>query len=112
MAEATLPRPPRALSTCGHAVTNPDGIEEACGRPGTGWRWYQDVEHEDSLGVACDHHKNEGGRRIAALTAQVAAVRAALLEGGQNAEIRWRGALAIVGDGRALVSTPAAEGGA
>ena len=48
-----------------------DGEEEPCDHPATGWRWYQDVAdhaHEDTLDVACDLHRNEGGRLIAAAT--------------------------------------------
>lgn len=49
---------------CPHAVVDADGIEGPCDWPVTGWRWYQDVEHEDMLSPACDAHANEGGRRI------------------------------------------------
>lgn len=64
---------------CGYAITDDDGEQQPCDRPATGWRWYQDVgEHEDLLDVACDWHANEGGRRIAELTAQLAAARSAL----------------------------------
>jgi hypothetical protein len=52
---------------CGYTVVDRDGIEGPCDLPATGWRWYQDVEHEDLLDVACDLHGNEGGRRIKAL---------------------------------------------
>lgn len=49
---------------CGYALTDDDGVQFPCDRPATGFRWYQDVEHEDSLDVACDLHANEGGRRM------------------------------------------------
>ena len=52
---------------CGYTVVDRDGIEGPCDLPATGWRWYQDVEHEDTLDAACDLHSNEGGRRIKAL---------------------------------------------
>jgi hypothetical protein len=52
---------------CGYTVVDHDGIEGPCDLPATGWRWYQDVEHEDTLDAACDLHSNEGGRRIKAL---------------------------------------------
>lgn len=63
---------------CGYAVTDSDGIEEPCGRPVTGWRWYQDCGHEDLLDTACDWHANEGGRRIHELEASLTAARSAL----------------------------------
>lgn len=50
--------------TCGYTLVGRDGEEGPCGRPVTGWRWYQDVEHEDCLERACSLHANEGGRRI------------------------------------------------
>ena len=56
---------------CGYTVVDHDGIEGPCDLPATGWRWYQDVEHEDALDAACDLHSNEGGRRIKALEAEV-----------------------------------------
>lgn len=49
---------------CGYTVIDPEGIEGPCDRPATGWRWYQNVEHEDCLERACDRHENEGGRRM------------------------------------------------
>ncbi len=52
---------------CGYTVVDRDGTEGPCDLPATGWRWYQDVEHEDTLDAACDLHSNEGGRRIKAL---------------------------------------------
>lgn len=55
---------------CGYAIVDRDGIEEPCDRPATGWRWYQDVDHEDALDVACAIHENEGGRRMASLIAE------------------------------------------
>ena len=55
---------------CGYAIVNEDGGEEPCGCPAASWRWYQDVEHEDSLDVACDWHENEGGRRLHAAEAE------------------------------------------
>lgn len=63
-------------ATCGYTVLDTDGIEEPCGAVATGWRWYQDVEHEDSLDVACDLHANEGGRRLHEAEQQVARVEA------------------------------------
>ena len=73
---------PEATRRCGYAILDPDGIEEPCDRPATGWRWYQDVgEHEDMLDVACDHHENEGGRRMARLAAENARLRDTLAEG-------------------------------
>jgi|GEM_PF-5688907 len=56
----------RGLSTCGHTVVR-KGHEEPCGRPSVGWRWYQDVEHEDCLGQACARHENVGGILISGL---------------------------------------------
>lgn len=52
---------------CGYAVVDRDGEEQPCDRPATGWRWYQDCDHEDTLDIACDLHANEGGRRMAGL---------------------------------------------
>lgn len=60
---------------CGHTVLDEDGIEEPCDRPATGWRWYQDVEHEDALDVACEWHANEGGRRLHEAEAEAATLR-------------------------------------
>ena len=58
----------QGLSTCGHTVVDRDGMEQPCGRPSVGWRWYQDlVEHEDCLGQACAWHENTGGILIAGL---------------------------------------------
>ena len=72
---------------CGYTVIDTEGEEQPCGRPATGWRWYQDVKdyaHEDCLEVACDLHANEGGRRIhAAESALVEAER-------RGAERGWR----------------------
>ena len=56
---------------CGYTLVDKDGEEYPCDRPATGWRWYQDVEHEDSLDVACDYHANEGGQRIHDAEAEV-----------------------------------------
>jgi hypothetical protein len=67
---AAQPKQPR----CGYTVVDRDGIEQPCDRPATGWRWYQDVEHEDMLDVACDWHANIGGQRI--VSAEERAVRA------------------------------------
>lgn len=55
---------------CGYTLVDSEGEEYPCNRPVTGWRWYQDVPHEDCLDMACDYHENEGGRRMheAALT--------------------------------------------
>lgn len=62
---------PEATERCGYAILDADGIEEPCDRPATGWRWYQDVgDHEDLLDLACDHHQNEGGRRMARIAAE------------------------------------------
>jgi hypothetical protein len=61
---------------CGHTVVDGEGIEQPCDRPATGWRWYQDVEHEDCLEPACEWHANEGGRRMHAAEAKVAGVEA------------------------------------
>lgn len=54
--------------TCGHIVEGE--VIVPCGQPATSWRWYQDVEHEDCLLPACEEHANEGGRRMARLTAE------------------------------------------
>jgi chromosome condensin MukBEF ATPase and DNA-binding subunit MukB len=51
-------------SRCGYTLVDNDGEQYPCDRPATGWRWYQDVEHEDALDEACELHSNEGGRRI------------------------------------------------
>lgn len=61
---------------CGYTVTDEDGILQPCDRPTTGWRWYQDVEHEDLLEVACELHENEGGRRMHAAEAKIEQVEA------------------------------------
>jgi len=50
---------------CGFTLVDKDGDEFPCGRLATGFRWYQNVPHEDALDVACELHENEGGRRIA-----------------------------------------------
>lgn len=63
-------------ATCGHTVTDEDGVEEPCGRVAVGWRWYQDVAHEDCLERACSFHENEGGRRLHAAGAERDALRA------------------------------------
>jgi hypothetical protein len=49
---------------CGFTVIDSEGNEQPCDRPATGWRWYQDCDHEDMLDVACSLHANEGGQRI------------------------------------------------
>lgn len=69
---------------CGYTVTDRDFIEQPCNRPATGWRWYQDCDHEDALDVACDFHANEGGQRIHDLEARL---RDALAE---NVELALR----------------------
>lgn len=74
---------------CGYTVTDPDGIEEPCGRPATGWRWYQDVEHEDLLDVVCDWHANEGGRRIHQAEAEVARLRDTMRRSPQMSRV-WQ----------------------
>lgn len=61
---------------CGYALVDRDGEEYPCDRPATGWRWYQDVPHDDALSPACDLHANEGGRRIHDAEATVARVLA------------------------------------
>lgn len=60
---------------CGYTVADQDGEQGPCDRPGTSWRWYQDVEHEDCLDVACEWHENEGGLRMYRLTADLVAAR-------------------------------------
>lgn len=52
------------MARCGYTLVDEDGEEYPCDKPATGWRWYQDVPHEDALEPACWHHQNEGGRRI------------------------------------------------
>jgi hypothetical protein len=75
---------------CGYALTDADGEQYPCDEPATGWRWYQNVgEHEDMLDEACNHHANEGGRRIVEAEAALADLRAkveALAEGWDGGE--------------------------
>lgn len=59
------------LGVCGYALTDSEGDEYPCDATATGYRWYQDVEHEDLLDVACEFHRNAGGDRMAALVAEV-----------------------------------------
>ncbi|HEX3002854.1 MAG TPA: hypothetical protein VHO27_01475 [Angustibacter sp.] len=61
--------------TCGYTVIR-DGEEAPCDRPCTGWRWYQNVEHEDMLDTACDLHENEGGKRMHAAESELDRLRA------------------------------------
>ena len=63
----------RGLSTCGHTVVDRRGEEQPCGRASVGWRWYQDVEHEDCLGEVCGRHENMGGILIGGLIAAISA---------------------------------------
>ena len=70
---------------CGYTVVDRDGIEGPCDLPATGWRWYQDVEHEDTLDAACDLRGNEGGRRIKALEEVREALADSDLTGGDQA---------------------------
>lgn len=65
---------------CDYTVTDADGREEPCDRPVTGWRWYQDVEHEDMLDAACDWHENAGGNLMVALIDALEAERAKVAE--------------------------------
>jgi hypothetical protein len=76
--------------TCGYTVIR-DGEEQPCDYPATGWRWYQDVEHEDMLDAACEVHENKGGRRIHDAEAKLARVEA-LFSGGPDGPCRttWR----------------------
>ena len=60
---------------CGYAVTDAEGIEQPCDRPATGWRWYQDVGHQDCLLPACDWHANYGGDRMHAAEAELSRLR-------------------------------------
>ena len=66
--------PPDA--TCGYAVTDSNGEQAPCDRPAHGWRWYQDVEHEDMIDIACVWHENVGGAIIAGLVGRLEAVTA------------------------------------
>lgn len=61
---------------CGFTVMDAEGEEQPCDRPASGWRWYQGHDHEDLLDAACWEHENEGGRRMHAAEAKVAAVLA------------------------------------
>ena len=61
---------------CGFTTLALDGTEEPCDRPAPSWRWYQGHEHEDCLDRACVVHENPGGIRMAALVAEVRALRA------------------------------------
>jgi hypothetical protein len=79
----TAPTPDR----CGHTVVDGEGIEQPCDRAATGWRWYQDVEHEDCLEPACDRHANEGGRRMHAAEAALARVEAEVHHAADNGHI-------------------------
>lgn len=65
---------------CGFTLVDKDGEQYPCDQPATGWRWYQDVEHEDTLDGACDSHTNEGGRRIHGAESEVARLRAELAD--------------------------------
>lgn len=69
---------------CGYAVVDSEGFEGPCDRPATGWRWYQNVEHEDCLEAACSIHENEGGRRMHAAEEKLALIEVtvALWEAG------------------------------
>ncbi len=64
----------RQSEFCGHTIVR-DGIEEPCDRPAFGWRWYQDVPHEDCLEPACTIHENVGGNRLHRAESEVARVR-------------------------------------
>lgn len=79
-------------ATCGYAVTDKDGYQQPCDRPATGWRWYQDVEHEDTLEAACDWHENEGGRRMH--DAEAAILRVAELARWWSGNNSWQRAAA------------------
>lgn len=61
---------------CGYALVDEDGEQYPCDRPALSWRWYQDVEHEDSLDYACELHENEGGRRMSNLLLRLGIERA------------------------------------
>lgn len=54
---------------CGYAVVDDEGIEGPCDREATGWRWYEDCGHEETLEPACMWHENESGRRLHAVKA-------------------------------------------
>ncbi|SFO60248.1 hypothetical protein [Amycolatopsis rubida] len=74
MTDADTPRVP---DLCGFTIVLPDGAEAPCGKETTGWRWYQDVGHEDALEPACDWHANEGGRRMHEMAVKLGEVEAA-----------------------------------
>ena len=81
--------PPDA--TCGYAVTDSDGEQSPCDRTAHGWRWYQDVEHEDMIDIACVWHENVGGAIIAGLAAAVARVSALVPDMQANGNSRELG---------------------
>ncbi len=66
---------------CGYTLVDVEGEQYPCDRPAPSWRWYQDVEHEDSLDEACGLHENEGGRRMAQQAEQIADVLALHVSG-------------------------------
>lgn len=76
MTVSGVPEDRTADERCGYTVVDGDGEEQPCDRPATGWRWYQDCGHEDTLDVACELHANEGGRRLAAVERERAELRA------------------------------------
>lgn len=77
--------PTEEQPSCGYPVIDSDGEEQPCGRPATGWRWYQGVEHGDLLTVACSWHENEGGRRLHAAEEAVRVRQEQLAESYRNA---------------------------
>jgi hypothetical protein len=79
--------------TCGYTVIR-DGEEQPCDEVATGWRWYQDVEHEDMLDAACEVHENEGGRRIHDAEAKVARVED-ICDKVEANPVGWGGPMAV-----------------
>lgn len=75
------------LGVCGYALTDSEGDEYPCDATATGYRWYQDVEHEDLLDVACEFHRNAGGDRMAALVAEVRRKSALAADSHARAEV-------------------------
>jgi hypothetical protein len=80
-------------------IIDGEGMEQPCDRPATGWRWYQDVEHEDCLAVACSFHSNEGGRRMHEMDVELRSLRG-VVQAVESPEAIEAAAIALYEDTR------------